>query len=153
MTVPFPSVVSKVAARSYKGSMDEIKKKLTLEVRLPWSGLNVQQDFYSKFWNENKVWFIASCNLGFVLVTMAIYHLSPNSHLFYFFFGSENRTSSSADDLTSLHEVWGLCWKAQTQGWVIWLAHLHVWQLLLTLSWWTQFLCLPASLCGLSTSS
>lgn len=27
MTVPFPSIESKVAARSYKGSMDEIKKK------------------------------------------------------------------------------------------------------------------------------
>lgn len=124
-----------------------------MEVRVPWSGLNVQGDFYSKFWNENKVWFIASCNLGFVLVTMAIYHIFLNSPLFYIFFGSGNRTSSSADVLTLLHEVWGLCWKAQTQGWVIWLAHLRVWQLLLTLSWWTQFLCLPASRCGLSTSS
>ena len=57
-----------------------------MEVRVPWSGLNVQGDFYSKFRNENKVWFIASCNLGFVLVTMAIYHLSLNSHLFYIFF-------------------------------------------------------------------
>lgn len=91
MIVPFPSIESKVAARSYKGCMDEIEKKLTLEVRVPWSGLNVQGDFYSKFWNENKVWFITSCNLGFVLVTMAIYHIFPNSLLFYIFFGSGNR--------------------------------------------------------------
>lgn len=29
MIVPFPSIESKVAARSYKGCMDEIKKKTT----------------------------------------------------------------------------------------------------------------------------
>ena len=117
MTVPFPSVESKVAARSYKGSMNGKKKKtLTLEVRVPWSGLNVQGDFYSKFWNANKVWFIATCNLGFVLVTLAIYHLSPNSHLFYIFFWVWKQNVIQCWCLDFAAWTWGLCWRLRLKA-------------------------------------
>ena len=56
MTVPFPSIESKVAARSYKGSMDEIKKKTShwrsefLEV-----GLTFKETFTANF--EMKIKF------------------------------------------------------------------------------------------------
>lgn len=79
-----------------------------LDAKVPWIGFKIQGDFYSRFWNENKVWFMVSCNLGFVLVTMAMYHLSPNIYFVYTFLGSKIRRSSRADVLTLMHDVWGL---------------------------------------------
>lgn len=118
------------------------KNKQTLEVKFPEVGLTFKETFTTKIWNENKVWFIASCNLGFVLVTMAIYHIFLNSLLFYIFLGLE----------TEHHPVlmsW-LCYmksEASVGGWDSKAGSFDLLtyvfgSLLLTLSWWTQFLCL-----------
>lgn len=56
MIVPFPSIESKVAARSYKGCMDEIKKKNNWHWRseFPEVGLTFKETFTANFEMKTK---------------------------------------------------------------------------------------------------
>lgn len=53
MTVPFPSIVSKVAARSYKGRMDEIRNSHWRSA-FPEVGLTFNETFTANFEMKTK---------------------------------------------------------------------------------------------------